>query len=102
MPRPRIVHQPTEWLETDTSLPDVLMTIELRSACGFGVVTVPDVDVLETDRVVEELHGFPEARRSGDVISRNMRMAHIDARPDGNRRRQMLHQHRHLLKTAAE
>jgi hypothetical protein len=38
----RIVQQSTEWLAPNSSLPDVLMAVELRSASGFRVVAMPD------------------------------------------------------------
>ena len=52
----RIVKQSTEGLQADTALSDVVVTIKFGSSRGFGVIAVPDWDIVQADRVFQVLH----------------------------------------------
>src|SRR5205807_7898150 len=75
----RIVQQTAKWFRADASLPDVLMSIEFGAARGFGVVTVPDADVLQTNGLVQMSQCFLHAVLSDDVISSYVYVARVDA-----------------------
>src|SRR5579885_1786452 len=81
--RSGIVEKSAEWFQSDTSLPDVLMTIEPRSTRGFGIVAVPNWDVLQSNRVLQILHRELVAIRRDNVVSRDVCVASIDACGDG-------------------
>jgi len=49
----RIVQQAAEWLQANASFSDMLMPIELRSPGGFGVIAMPDVNVLQADGFIQ-------------------------------------------------
>jgi hypothetical protein len=42
----QVVQQNPKWFGADRSLPDVLMAVKLRSASGFGVVAVDNLDII--------------------------------------------------------
>ena len=81
----RIVQQAAEEFEADGSLPDVLVTIELGTASGLGVVAMPDGNVFEADSPVEAAPSFPRNRFGNEVVSGNVRVAGVDASADGRR-----------------
>jgi hypothetical protein len=82
--QPRIVQQSTERLQPYVSLANMLMPIELRSARGFSVITMPDRDILQPNCAIElkqcVLHSF----LGHNVVPGYMNMAGIDACRDGN------------------
>lgn len=54
----RIIEQRAEGFFPDRSLPDMLMTIEFRSASSLRVVTVPNFDPAEADGRFQMLQGL--------------------------------------------
>jgi hypothetical protein len=46
-----VVQQTPERLESYTSFANVLMAIELRCSRGFGIVAMPNWDILQPDRI---------------------------------------------------
>jgi hypothetical protein len=53
MCQPRIIQQPAEWLNSNRALSDVLMAVQLRAPRGFGIIAMPDPNVLQTNCAVE-------------------------------------------------
>src|SRR5438270_9548860 len=45
-----IIQQSTKRLKSNLAFADVLMTIESRRACRFGIITMPNRNVLQTNR----------------------------------------------------
>ena len=78
------------------------MPIELRSASGLGIVAVPDAHVLQPDGLVELRKGVAQTVFADDVVSRDVRVAGIDAGGDGNVVRRWWMQLGHLLEAAAQ
>ena len=99
---PRIVQQPAEGLQTDASLPDMLVPVELRAACGLGVVAVPDVNVLQAHGAIELVKCLGEALLADDVVSRDMGVTGVDAGAGRHAAFQQIKQLGHLLEVAAE
>ena len=66
-------------LQSDASLADVLMPVELRSALGLGVVAVPDVNILQPDRALELIDGVGKSFVADDVVSRDVGVTGVDA-----------------------
>ncbi len=58
MGQPKIVEQNSKCLFADSSLPDLLMAVELRTARRFGVVAVPYLDAIQADSRIEMLQGL--------------------------------------------
>ena len=79
MREPFVVEQTAERLEPDTSLPDVLMAVEFRTARGFSVVAMPEVDILEADGAVKSVKRFGVSGVTNNVISGDVGMTGIDA-----------------------
>ena len=96
-----MVEQPTEWLQTDASLPNVLVTVELRSASGLCVIAVPYPDVLEADGFVEVLERLVESLFRNEVIPRDVTVACVNACRHRNMRAQQLNKFSDLLEAAA-
>src|SRR5215472_5817785 len=80
----RIIEQGAEGFYPDGSLPDMLMTIEFRSARSLRVVTVPNFDAAEADGRFQVLQGLAEALFRDDVVSGDVCVAGIDADADGD------------------
>src|SRR5579872_586725 len=74
-----IVEQSAECIQADASFADMLMPVELRAACSLGVVTVPNQDVFQANRVLEILHRVLIAFRRNDLVSGNVGVAGVDA-----------------------
>src|SRR5260370_11678679 len=85
MCRARIIQQPAKWLEADLPLADVLMAIELRSARGFGVVAVPDGDVLQAHGGVKLRQRLVQTCFADDVIAGDVGIAGINASTHKNK-----------------
>src|SRR5207253_2300483 len=102
MSQPQIVEQNSKRLLADHSLPDMLVTVQLRSACGLGVVAVPDLHVIQADCGIKMLQGLIEAGLAHNVISGYMRMTGIDAGSDWNHSTQSIQNLRDLLETSSQ
>ena len=98
----RSLSKTSERLLADRSLPDLLVTVEFRSARSFRVIAVPDLHVIQADRGIEMLQSFIESSLADDVVSGNVRVAGIDARANRNHSAQALQNLRHLLEAAAQ
>jgi len=80
----RIIQQTFEWSKTDTSLPDVLVSVELRAAGGFGIIAMPYMNVVQADCSVEPLDGIGVSIFADDVVAGDVGVAGIDAGSDWN------------------
>lgn len=98
----RIVQQNTKWFHADSSLPDVLMAVEFRSASGFSVVAMDDFHIIQSNDCVELLESLADAFLAADVIARHVSVASIDAGSDRNRGAQSLDHFCDLLEAAAQ
>ena len=78
MREPFVIEQTAEGFQADASLPDVLMAVELRSARGFCVVAMPDVNVLEPDGAIKLVERVVEPGLADDVIPRDVGVARVD------------------------
>ena len=48
--QPRIIQQPSKWLQPNRPFADMLMPVQLRSARRLGIVAMPYMDILQADR----------------------------------------------------
>src|SRR5215470_8743825 len=78
-----IIQQSSKRCPADRSLPDMLVPIEVGSAFRLGVIAMPDANIVKTNRRIEMTQRLLISLRSDDVISRDMRVAGINARPNG-------------------
>src|SRR6185312_12973029 len=97
-----VVKQCSERLDADGSLPDVLMPVQLRAARGFGVITVPHSNIVQTDGGGGLRDGLLVAFRSDDVIAGDVNVAGIQTDRDRRVVAQQCHEFGDLLKAAAE
>ena len=88
----QIVEQDSKSLFADRSLPNLLVTVEFRSARSFRVITVPDLHVIQADRGIKMLQRFIESSLADDVVSGNVRVARVDARANRNYSAQAIHE----------
>src|SRR5271166_2711970 len=78
------------------------MAVELRAASSFGIIAVPDINVLQPNRAVELVERVRKAFFAYDVISRNVRVAGINASARGHEAAQQIQQLCNLLEVATE
>src|SRR3979490_1134010 len=83
MGQPQVIQQDAKGFFANGSLPDVLVAIQFRAAGGFGVIAVPDFDIVQADGGVEMRQRLVEAFFADDVVSGNVGVAGIDARGNG-------------------
>ena len=102
MRQPKVIEQNAKCFFADTSLPNVLMTIQLRSARGFRVVAVPDLNGIQSKGGIEMLQSLVNALLADNVVSGNVRVTSIDAGADRNDSAQALQHLRDLLEASAE
>ena len=98
----RIVQQAAKGFQSDASLADVLMPVELRSPLSLGVVAVPDVNIFQPHRAVELIDGVGESCFADDVVARNVRVTGIDASAGRHEVRQQVQQLGNLLEVSSE
>src|SRR5271170_1568747 len=96
-----IIEQPAKWFNTDCSLPDIFMTIQLRTPRSLGVIAVPYPDSLQPHRRLDLSDSSFVAFRSNDVVSRNMRVTRIQTHSHRRSCTKPLHKLRNLLETAS-
>ena len=92
----------TERPQADTSLADVLMTVELRSPRGFGIIAMPHAHILQPHGFVQVLQCILQSLRAHNVVTRDMSVAGIDAGANRNQLAQVLQHFRDLFEAAAE
>lgn len=80
----------------------MLMAVKFRTASRLGIIAVPYLDPLQTNRLVQMPQRFMQPRLADDVISCDVRVASIDARGDRNDTIQAGEYFRDLLETAAQ
>src|SRR5919108_3892385 len=97
-----VVQQPPERFQSDTSLPDVLVAVELRTARRLGVIAMPHANILESHGRVQVGESSLHSRRAHEVVAGNMNMAGVDAGSYGHHVAQKLEQFGNLLKAAAQ
>ena len=98
----QIVEQDPESFFADRSLPDLLVTVELRSARSFRIVAMPYLHVIQSDRGIKMLQGFIESGLANDVVSGNVSVTCVDARANRDDSAQTIQDLRDLLKTSAQ
>src|SRR5579859_1725701 len=98
----RIVEQAAKGGQADGSLSDMLMAIETGAARGFGVVHVPDADLLEADGAGEQGDGFLVAGCGDNVVSGDVAVTGVEACADGDDRAQAVQELGDLFEAAAE
>ena len=72
------------------AVPDVGVTVQMRSESALGIIGVDDLDMVQPQVLVQRLYGVLEACCRRDVVPGGERMAGIDAESDrkiGNRSR---------------
>src|SRR6202790_112494 len=80
----------------------MLMAVQLRSARGFGVIAVPNLHVVQSNRRIEMPQSRVETFFADNVVSSDMRVTGIDASSNGNDSAQPLQHFRNLLKASAK
>ena len=97
-----IVEETAEGREAEGALADVLMAIEMGTAGGLRVVHVPDADIGEPDRAINEGEsGFVAVVRD-EVVAGDVAMASIEAGADGDHGAEAVEELGDLLEAAAE
>src|SRR5208282_163827 len=85
-----------------SSLPDVLMPVELRSASGLGVIAMPDANGVESHGRGGLFDGFCIAFGAHKIVAGHMTVACVEANGDGSVALEARDELRHLLEAAAE
>jgi hypothetical protein len=98
----RMVQQPAEGFEADGSLPDMLMTIEFRSANRFGVVAMPDAHVLQSDGFIEVRQRLLDTFGRHDVVAGDVGVASVDAGSDRHEAAEAIEDFGYLFEAPAE
>src|SRR5215472_12671922 len=75
-----IVQQAAKRLQSNASLPNVLMSVEPRAARCFRIVAMPDKDVVQSDGAFQLVERFLIRLATNDVIAGYVRVACVDAR----------------------
>src|SRR5690242_106842 len=102
MRQSRIVQQALKRGKADTSLPDMLMTVELRAALSFGVIAMPDVNILQADSAVELVDRIGISLFANDVVTGDVGVACVYASSNRNVLRQEIVQFGDLFEVAPE
>jgi hypothetical protein len=97
-----IVEQDAEGFDADSSLPDLLVAVEFRSAGGFGIVAVDYFYIVQADGGIEVLHGSIEALFADDVVAGDVSVAGVDAGCDWNNTAEAVDDFGDLLEAASE
>jgi len=102
MGQTRIVKQPSKRLCADASLPNMLVAIEAGAAGGFGIIAMPDGNILQSYGQIKVPQGLVHPFFANYVISGNMGMAGINAGGDGHHPFQPLQQFGKLIETGPQ
>ncbi len=81
MLKPTILQQPLERRRPNRSLPNMLMPIQLRAHRRFGIIAMPHLHRIETDRLPDLPHRRFIPLRRDEIVPRHMRMAGVQTHP---------------------
>ena len=97
-----VIQQAAECFQSDSPPTDMLMTVEFRTACGLGVITMPDGNTLQTYRLIQTVECIFHPSWAHDVVTSDVSVASIDARPHRNHVAQVFQDFGNLFEAAPE
>jgi hypothetical protein len=72
-------HDALEGVERDLAEADVLVSVGAAVARGFGIVEVPDAELMDVEEGFEFLEGLVEALRGGEVVTGGEEVCGVEA-----------------------